>query len=46
MFTGARMRQIRARIQHRHHIHIHDDLASAAFFYRYKLIANGEVKGC
>lgn len=39
------MRQIRARIQHTHHIHIHNDLASAAFFYRNKVIANGEVKG-
>lgn len=39
------MRRIRARIQHTHHIYIHNDIASAAFFYRNKIIDNIKVEG-
>jgi len=39
------MRKIRARIRHTHHIHIHNDLASAAYFFREKVDSNSKVKG-
>ncbi|WP_105415934.1 hypothetical protein [Neorhizobium sp. T25_27] len=39
------MRKIRVRIQHTHHIHIHNDLASAAFFFRNKVMENSKIDG-
>lgn len=38
-------RKMRVRMQHKHHIYIHNDLASAAYFYRQKVEANKDVKG-
>lgn len=38
-------RKIRVRMQHKHHICIHNDLASAAYFYRQKVEGNKDVKG-
>lgn len=38
-------RKIRARLQAQQHIYIHNDLASAAFYYREKVMANKDAEG-
>lgn len=39
------MRKIQAHIQHTYRVHIHNDLAGAAFFFRNKVIENSKVDG-